>query len=440
MKKILSIVLIAVAVTTPAQTKKLTLEESVRMGLQNNKMIQIAESKYRSRDAKVTEAVSNMLPKLSVGGIYNYMSFQNPDALPLFSGRAKIPLDKPIGMYGGNITLQQPLFTGLKMWSVKSAAENSLKAEEKNLSAEKNRIAVEVNKSFWNYVKSKKLKSLLEENLKAAENHLRVTKNFLDNGMATQNDFLKMEVQVQKIKLKLVDAENQEKIARSVFNQTIGLEIDAETEIETNEEFSSAGEPDYDALVAEALRNRDELLAAGFMLNAGDDMISAARSGWFPSLYAVGNYYLYNMDAEAIFGEMQRVRAFSFGLSLNWDLWDWWNASSKTAQARESKFQIEKQSELTKDKVKIEVYSNYLALISGEKKVSINELTLKSAEENFRLIEEKYNNQVATSADLIDAQTELIKAEMELLISKIDYELAKVKLYASVGRKLYTVK
>ncbi|NOX17704.1 MAG: TolC family protein [Chlorobi bacterium] len=440
MKKILSLLLIAIAPGLFGQTNKLTLEESVKLGLQNNKMIQIAESKYRSSGAKVTEAVSNMLPRLSVGGIYNYMSFQNPDALPLFGGLAKIPLDKPLSLYGGSVTLQQPLFTGLKMWSVKSATENSMKAEEKNLSAEKNKIAVEVNKAFWNYFKSKKLKALLEENLKAAENHLRVTKNFLDNGMATQNDYLKMEVQVQKIKLKLVDAENKEKITRSIFNQTIGLKINAETEIETNENFTRIEELNYDRLVSEALRNRDELLAANFMLNAGDDMITAARSGWLPSLYAVGNYYMYNMDAEAIFGETQRIRLWTLGLSLNWNLWDWWNASSKTVQAKEAKFQIEKQSELTKDKVEIEVFSNYLSLISGQKKVDINELTLKSAEENYRLLENKYNNQAATSADLIDAQTELMKAEMELQISKIDFELAKVELYASVGRKLYTIK
>jgi outer membrane protein TolC len=440
MKKFLFAVFIAVSLTAYAQTNKLTLEASVQLGLQNNKIIQIAESKYRSSDAKVTEATSNLLPKLSVGGLYNYMNFDNPDALPLFGGMAKIPLDKPISMYGGSVTLQQPLFTGLKIWSAKSAAENSLKAEEKNLSAEKNKIAVEVNKAFWNYFKSKKLKELLDENLKAAENHLRITKNFLNNGMATQNDHLKMEVQVQKIKLKLVDAENQEKIARSVFNQTIGLEIDAETEIEAKENFDPTEDLSYDELVAEALQNRDELSAANYLLNAGNDMITAARSGWFPSLYAVGNYYMYNMDAESIFGEMQKIRAWSFGLSLNWNLWDWWNTSSKTAQARETKFQIEKQSELTKDKIKIEVYSNYLGLISGKKKVEINELTLKSAEENYRLMEEKYNNQVATSADLIDAQTELIKAEMELLISKIDFELAEIELYASVGRKLYAVK
>ncbi len=440
MKKVLLIILLAISPGLFGQTQILTLEESMKLGLQNNKAIQIAESKYRSGEKKVTEAVSNMLPKLSIGGMYNYVSFQSPDALPLFGGFANIPLDKPISMYGASATIQQPLFTGLKMWSAKSAAENGLKAEEKKLSAEKNKIAVEVNKAFWNFYKAKKLKELITENLKAAENHLRITKNFLDNGMATQNDYLKIEVQFQKIKLQLVDAENKEKIARSVFNQTIGLEINSETEIEASELFSDWNDPDYNELTAEALRNRDELLAANYLMNAGDDMISAARSGWFPSLYAVGNYYMYNMDAESIFGEMQRIRAWSFGLSLNWNLWDWWNTSSKTAQAREAKFQIEKQTEQTKDKIKIEVYSKYLNLISGKKKISINELTLRSAKENYRLTEEKYGNQVATSADLIDAQAELMKAEMELLISKIDFEIAKIELYASVGRKLYALK
>jgi len=62
---------------------------------------------------------------------------------------------------------------------------------------------------------------------------------------------------------------------------------------------------------------------------------------------------------------------------------------------------------------------------------------VESAGENYRLTEDKYNNQLETSTDLIIAQTELFDAKTQLAISIADYELAKTRLEIAVGRKVY---
>jgi len=72
-----------------------------------------------------------------------------------------------------------------------------------------------------------------------------------------------------------------------------------------------------------------------------------------------------------------------------------------------------------------------------KEKIMIGNLAVESAEENYRITEDKYNNQLATSTDLIIAQTELLDAKTQLAISIADYELATTRLDMAVGRRIY---
>ena len=65
-----------------AQQSKLTLEESVQIGLANSKLIKISESKVISADARVTEFTSQMLPKISFGAGYTYLNLNSQLVVP----------------------------------------------------------------------------------------------------------------------------------------------------------------------------------------------------------------------------------------------------------------------------------------------------------------------------------------------------------------------
>lgn len=420
-----------------AQNNSFSLEESIKYGLENSKEILIAQSNLNISNEKVTEAVSYMLPKISAGGIYNHMNITEPDALGLPGGVFQIPFNEPFNVLGGSLSVQQPLFMGLRMWAMKDAAEFIQQAEEENFVKEKNRIAVEVNKAYWNFYKAKKAVQLLSKNLEAINAHLKNTEKFLENDLVTRNDLLKLQVQVQKVELKKVEAENNLKLARSFFNQTLGIGLKEKSDINLEPLLNNTNEYNYDELVNEALTERKELKSLSYNLMASDKMITAAQSGWFPTLAAFGNYYYYNLNAKALFEDSKTIQAWNVGLSLNWNIWDWWGTSSKSAQAREQKFQLEQTNELLKDKIKLEVYKNYLQLNTEKKKVDISSIAIESAEENLKITKDKYNAQVASSTDIIDAETELMDSQMELLFAQADYRLAQAVLFASIGRKLY---
>lgn len=438
MKKLILFSLMLISVLYP-QTQKLTLQESIELGLQNSKDLKISKSKLKSSDAKVSEVSSMFLPQLKLMANYTRLSDNVPPfevSVPFAPAPIKIS-DPVLDNYNIRLSLQQPLFTGFKLLSSKKAAGYNFNAAESEYSKEMNEAALNIQNAFWNYYRANEVKNLLEKSLGQIANHLKDTKNFLENGLVTQNDYLKLQVQYSNTKLQLIEAENNLEVARAVFNKTLGLSLESKTEISADEIKVQNSGYDFEELLKEAKQNRDEIELLAFRLKAAEENISAARSGWFPSVYLTGNYYYSNPNVRFQPLTAQWNDTWDVGVTLSWDIWDWELTSSRTTQAEELSVQTQASLEKLNDNIEVEVYQSYLNLIKSKEKVDVSKLSLEQASENYRITSEKYKEQLATSTDLIDAEVSELQAATNLTSSMIEYNLAKVRLEKSVGRRIY---
>ena len=415
------------------QSKKLTLSESIEFGIKNSKDLKISQSKVISSDAKVSEINSMFLPQFKFMANYTRLSDNVPPfevVTPFLPTPIKIS-DPVLDNYNLKLSLQQPLFTGFRLSSSKKAAENNFNAAESEYSMEMNDAAFNIHSTFWNYYRAQEVKDLLFNSLKQIENHLNDTKNFLENGLATQNDYLKLQVQYSNTKLQLIEAENNLEVARAVFNKALGLPLESPTEISADELSTQSEKYNLEDLINEAKANRDELESLAFRLKAAEENITSARSGWFPSIYFSNPNARYQPLVD------RWNDTWDVGVTLNWDIWDWGFTSSKTIQAEELAVQTRTSLESLNDNIEVEVYQSYLNIVKAKEKVDVSKLSLEQASENYRITSEKYNEQLATSTDLIDAEVSELQAATNLTSSLIEYNLAKVKLEKSIGRKIY---
>lgn len=437
MKKIFFLILLFASVLF-GQTRKLTLAESLEIGLKNSKDLKISNSKMISAGAQVTSATSQLLPQLGLTASYMHLSNIPPFqvSLPIFPQPIQI---SPVILdnYNLKLTLQQPLFTGFRLLSLRSAAKSNYKASQLDYNSETNEVAYKIQNAFWNYYKAAQNDKVLTDNLQQINQHLSDTKNFLSNGLATQNDVLKLEVQYSSTKLQKIEADNNLDIARTVFNQAVGLPLESETEIETNAISTQKNSDNLNELIAEAKNNRSELKALNSRVEASQQGVRAAESTWFPSIYLIGDYY-YSKPNQRIIPAVNKFKdTWDVGVSLSWSLWNWGNSSAQTTIAEQNKIQAETSLSQLKDAVEIEVYQNYLTFKRAYDKVNVAKLGVEQAEENYRMINEKYNTQVATSTDLIDSEVSLLQAKTNYNNALVDYEMAKVRLDKSIGRKIY---
>ncbi|HQF42785.1 MAG TPA: TolC family protein [Ignavibacteriaceae bacterium] len=286
MKKTILFSLLMISILYP-QNHKFTLQESIELGLKNSKELKISKSKMISSDAKVSEVNSMFLPQLKFMANYTRLS----DNVPPFEVMTPflptpIKISEPvINNYYLRLSLQQPLFTGLKLISSKKAAEYNFNAAESDYSKEMNDAAMNIHTSFWNYYKAMEIKNILEKSIDQIKEHLNDTKNFLENGLVTQNDYLKLQVQYSNTKLQLIEAENNLEIARAVFNKTIGLPLESKTEIIKDDLTANDIHYNLNDLIKEAKQNREEIESLSYRLKAAEENITSAKAGWFPSVY-----------------------------------------------------------------------------------------------------------------------------------------------------------
>lgn len=417
---------------------KLTLKDALQLGLSNSKSLKISKAKVDYNDAKIDEIKSQFYPQLKFSAVYSRLSDIPPFEIVTPFLPTPIKIQEPVlDTYTLKLTLQQPLFTGFKLTSVTNMNSLIKASVDAEYSKEINEEAMNIYTAFWNFYKTKQIKKLIDENLIAVEAHLSDTKNFLENELVTLNDVLKLEVQYSNIKLKQIEVANGVEVSRAVLNRTIGLPVESKTDISVEEISPQLNEMNYDELLNEALRNRRDIEALKLKTSAGREAINAANSSWYPSVYLFSNFY-YNRPNQRIMPSKDRFdESWDAGVSISWDLWNWGYNSSQAEQAKQLLIQTETALNSVKEAVHVEVYSNYLNVAAAYEKIETIKKAVESAKENYRITSDKYKVQLATSTELIDAETLLMQAETDLTSSTIEYELSRLKLEKSLGRKIY---
>jgi outer membrane protein TolC len=440
MKKIILISICAIFINgiAIAQATKLNLRESIEIGFKNSKDLIISNSKIIGSDARISESSSQMLPQMKFSAGYTRLSSIPPFDIevPFFSKPIEVA---PVFLdnYAFRLSVQQPLFTGFRLSSLKKAAEYNRDAAEEDMVKDKNELAMNIQTAYWNYYRAKIMKNLIDENVKQAEKHVDDTRNLLNNGMATQNDLLKLQVQLSNAKLQQIDAMNNLDMARISFNRTIGLPLDNRTDIDTGGVQIIQGKYDLRQLIAEAKSSRSELRSLNLRIEAGSENVDAARSGLYPSVSLMGNWYMSNPNPRLQPPQNIFKGTWDLGITLSWDIWNWGNTNAQTIEAQQTVVQTRTTYDQIKDAIELEVNQNYLSLIYAGQKVDVSKITIEQAEENYRSTQDKYSQQLATSTDLIDAENSLLQAKTNYMNAMIDYVLGKARLEKSVGKPIY---
>ena len=98
------------------------------------------------------------------------------------------------------------------------------------------------------------------------------------------------------------------------------------------------------------------------------------------------------------------------------------------------------QAELRKNKrldnIYLEVKNAYLRTQEAEKAIVAVEKAIEQAKENFRINQERYKEQVATSTDVLDAQTLLTRTMTNYYNALYAFKLAKADLYRAMGQEI----
>lgn len=420
--------------TAFAQEKlSLTIDEALEIGLKNSKMLRTSLMKVKSTESKVKEVNALRLPSLKLNAGYRRLSEVDPFIINTPFG--SFPIAPGIfDNYSVQVSMFQPLFTGFRLVGNVNMNEELSKATAEEYNKDRSELLFNIKNSYWGVFKANQFKKVMDETVEQTRAHVEDAKNLEKAGLLTRNDILKIEVQLSNVLYQQIDAENGVKLSIVALNNILGIPLSTQIEIVSQANLNEYGSDELTSLINAAIEKRPELKSAGARIKASEAGVTMAKSSWYPQVGLYANYY-YSKPNQRILPTQNRFDGtWDAGINLSMNIWDWLTTKHQTDQAEAQLAQAVDGMGLIKDGITLEVTQNYLSLSQANKKIEIAKLIVSQAEENLRVTSQKFKNGLATSSDLIDAETSLISAKTNYTTSIVDHELAKAKLEKSLGK------
>jgi outer membrane protein TolC len=421
----------------------MTLSESIGLALKQNLSIQSAKEKTKGADAQKKEALTGFLPKLSTSYSYSRLNetatYTTPGSslsLPAPFGTVNIAPSSIVAgtkdNFNWSVDAKQPIFAGgaisanykiNKIGAEISALEEQISVRE---------VVLSVKTAYFNILKANEYLKLAQQSIDQLTSHRNAAQNFYDCGLIPRNDLLRADVEIASGRQRLIRSENSVQMAHAQFNTLLHLPINNPVDIEDILAYQSFDEA-LDACLKFAQENRPEVMAYTRKLEQARQMVAMTRSEYFPTVSLAGNYTRFG-DTASLTGSAYRDQESWYVMAVaNWSFWEWGKTKNKVDAVISQGNQMAYRLAALKDQIDLEVKNAYLGLRETEKQILTADKSIEQAEENFRIVNERYKEQMVTTMDIIDAQTLLLRAKSDYTNALGDYNIGKARLDKAMG-------
>jgi outer membrane protein len=441
MRRILFLYLLVTGTLAAQTAKVLTLEQATAIAFQHNRLLGIGISRAESDRAKATETGSTRYPGLSFFGGYTRIE---DGTFKLSTTNLKSPLPVgpvPVNNYAFRLSLRQPLFTGFRLSNAEEAADLQANATDMDVAMIREDLTMNVASAYWSLYQTRQLEHYAAENVRRLESDLRDTERFVKAGVLTRNDLLRVEIQLSNARIAELDARNEALLAVMNLNNVMGEPVNTPVELVSRPEDVVA--PDTigaipaaasaNDLVEQALHRRPDVHAAATRVEAAGASTGAARGAWWPQIDLVANLNYNNPNTRYQPITTEFLGTWDVNLTMIFDVWNWGGTSSRVEQAEALLRQCQLQQQQMQENVVLEVNRYVLNLWKSRQKLLVAQLAVSQAEENLRILSDKYRTGLATSTDLLDAEVSLVSAQTQLSSAQVEVAIARVMLTRSLG-------
>jgi outer membrane protein TolC len=251
--------------------------------------------------------------------------------------------------------------------------------------------------------------------------------------MTPLNDLLQVQVRVANAKQNLIIANNNFQIAKSQFNIILRQPVNSPVRLVDIQAYMPL-ENDIDYYLDQADTNRLDIKVAELEIEIAQKDVEVATGEYYPSVSLSGNYFRVGDDpgvdgGEEIFDE----DGWQIAATASWDIWEWGRRKSGKKEKLSRLAQTRYNKDAVQDRAHLEVTAAYLKVIESEKNIVTVEKALVQAKENLRINEERYKEQVATSTDVLDAQTLLTVTRTNYVNALYDFKIANAALQRAIS-------
>lgn len=484
MKGTLSLVLLFFGLSSGIQAQRtLNLDSCRTLALSNNKELRMSKEKVNAAHYQQKAAFTNFLPKIDMMGTYmrtekeiSLLSDDQKSAISnigtavapmgqklqqiLSSDPSLAPLLTPLqsvmgtlpgalnqvgqgmvdalrtdtrNMFGGMVTLTQPIFMGGKIIAYNKITKFAEQLAESQHATELQDVILNTDQAYWQVISLVNKKKLAESFLNLVKKLDSDVNKMVAEGVATKADELSVKVKVNEAEMTMTKVENGLSLSKMVLCQLCGIPLDTPITL-ADESMENITLPDtyIQGNVNTALSNREELKSLELASKIYRQKVNVTRSEFLPSLGLTATYLVTNPSLVNGFEKKMRGM-WGVGMMVKIPVFHWGEGIYKVKAAKAEANIAQYKLDDVKEKVELQVTQATYKVNEATKKLAMAEKNMAKADENLRYANLGFQEGVIPTSNVLEAQTAWLSAQSGKIDAQIDVKMSEIYLNKSMG-------
>lgn len=412
------------------ERRTLSLEELFVLAEEHSATIEASRKAVAEAEAAVMEAKTGRYPEIELTLSASYLgngTLTDRD----FSNSMGVKMPH----FGNNFAAEasQLIYGGGAVTNGIAMARLNKEMASVNLDATLSRVRFMLTGFYLELAKMYAIIDVYDRNIALAEELIADTEARCREGMALTNDVTRHRLRLEQLKLARTEVENTTIILSSEIATTIGLDpatIIVPDAAVLELALSREGEAYWQDMASDSSH---ELRRGEIAVAMGERAEELARAERRPSVALVAaNHFDGPITIEVPVID-KNFNYWYVGVGVSFKLSSLYK-TNRTIERQQRATEVSR-SELTdlRDRKSLDVHADYIRYEEGYVAVDTYTTNVGLAEENYRIIETRYRNDMVLVTEMVDAANQLLEAELQLTIARIDVVMRYHKLLFTAG-------
>ena len=409
-----------------AQTRQMGIEELFRLADEQSKSIQTYRTGAEAAGEALKVAKAQRLPDVNVSLSASYWG--NGKLWDRDFGNA-MTVDMP--HFGNNFALeaQQVIYAGGAISSGIKQAEIGKALAELDLQKNVQEIRFLLVGHYLNVYKLDNQIRVLQKNMELTEEVIANMKARREQGTVLKNDITRYELQKEQLNLQLSRVKDARKIANHQLVTALHLPEDTEIAPDTSlleKQILTLTEDDWQDMAG---TNNILLKQTQAAIQMNEQKVKQERSERLPHISIVAAEHLDGPITIEVPVLDNNFNYWYIGIGVKYNLSSLFKNNKKLKQARLNVRQAQERHQLAQEQVENAVQEGYVNFLTAFTDLRTQENSVRLADENYNVTENRYKNEMALLTDMLDASNMKLTADLGLANARINilYNYYKMK-------------
>lgn len=414
-----------------AQTDSLflTVDQLFERGVQHSLQLQADALKESMAQERTRTARSTQLPELQIGlkgGVVGQpIVWERGLSDPMYP-------DAPDWSQNYALDLVQPLYQGGKIRSSIHKADIEKQVAELQTLTDQSEIKLSLLNQYMNLFSLFKQREVLMRNIEESELRLHDIRRMKKEGLITNNDVLRSEMQLTNDRLSLQETENSITLVSQQLDILLGQDENLLLKPDTTILYQAIALQSYDDYINLAFANDPAMKLLRAQTDLARNEIRLTKSLSLPSV----SLYASNTLARPVSRTLADMynNNWNVGVSVSYPLSSLYKNNHKVKESKMMVSLRKNEEEQKMQRIRVEVRSAFLRHQEALQRVEALKLSVRQAEENYRIMQNRYLNQLAILTDLLDANSVRLNVELQLVTARTRVIYTYYQLQKACGR------